>query len=129
MTASEKSDNTKPGTGSSRRSSSNGTTTRQRAANAARTTTESAADADETVSGTLTALPAPLAEKTQAAARAVRGSLGDLGHVWTAVRARKAVTAVAAGGTAAVLTGTYALGHRAGRRRLGPVTRLLRGRI
>ncbi|MBT2482329.1 hypothetical protein [Streptomyces sp. ISL-94] len=129
MTASEKPDNAKTNSGSSR-ASSNGTTTRQRATTrAARATTEAAADANESVTGTLAALPAPLVEKTYAAAQAVRGTLSNLGWVWTAVRERKTITAIAAGGTAAALTGTYAIGRRAGLRQRGPLSRLTGGRI
>ncbi|MFH7596392.1 hypothetical protein WDV06_14980 [Streptomyces racemochromogenes] len=122
MTASEKSDQAKTGTArsrsSSRGSSSGGGTAPVRAA-----------DAGEAVSGTLTALPAPLAEKTQAAATALRGSLGALGPLWKAVRARKAVAAAAATGTAALAAGAYTLGHRTGLRRRGPISRLTGGRI
>ncbi|MEV7672008.1 GvpL/GvpF family gas vesicle protein [Streptomyces sp. NPDC088752] len=77
-------------------------------------------------SGALTALPAPLAEKTLAAAHAVRGAGGV---VWTAVRDRKALTGSTAVGAAAALTGAYALGRRAGRRSRGPLSRLIGGRI
>ncbi|MFF5703595.1 hypothetical protein ACFY7H_13965 [Streptomyces sp. NPDC012794] len=128
MTASEKSDNTKS-TGNGSRSSSNGTTTRRRATRAARAGSGSGTEAKETVAGTLTALPAPLAERTHAAVQAVRGTLGNAGRAWTAIRNRKALAAAAAGGTAAVITSTYAIGRRAGLRRRGPLSRLTGGRI
>ncbi|MFF5784829.1 hypothetical protein ACFY8P_07670 [Streptomyces sp. NPDC012693] len=76
--------------------------------------------------GTLTALPAPLAEKTMAAVHAVRGTGGTL---LTVVRARKAVSGSAAVSAAAALTGAYALGRRAGLRSRGPLSRLTGGRL
>ncbi|AVH98829.1 MULTISPECIES: GvpL/GvpF family gas vesicle protein [Streptomyces] len=78
------------------------------------------------VAGTLTALPAPLAEKTLAAVHAVRGTGG---LVWNAVRTRKALTGGTAAFGAAALTGAYALGRRTGTRSRGPLTRLTGGRI
>ncbi|MEU6892439.1 hypothetical protein ABZ934_11715 [Streptomyces sp. NPDC046557] len=75
-----------------------------------------------------TALPAPLAEKTRAAAMALRGAVGPTGWLWTAVRARKGVTAGAATGTAALAAACYAAGRRAGLRRRGPLSRLTGGR-
>ncbi|MFJ8659558.1 hypothetical protein [Streptomyces sp. NPDC093795] len=83
-------------------------------------------ESGEAAAGTLTALPAPLAEKTLAAVHAVRGTGGTL---LTAVRARKAVSGSAAVSAAAVLTGAYALGRRAGLRSRGPVSRLTGGRL
>ncbi|EFL12913.1 hypothetical protein [Streptomyces sp. C] len=64
-----------------------------------------------------------------AAAKAVRGSLGRAGWIWTAVRARKAAAAGAATATAAVVTTAYGLGRRAGLRRRGPLSRLTGGRL
>ncbi|MFF1508484.1 hypothetical protein [Streptomyces sp. NPDC058326] len=83
-------------------------------------------ETEEKATGALTALPAPLAEKTLAAVEAVRGTGGTL---VTAVRARKAVTGSAAVSAAAALTGAYALGRRAGLRSRGPLSRLTGGRI
>ncbi|MFE5941657.1 hypothetical protein [Streptomyces sp. NPDC056480] len=86
-----------------------------------------AADAEATVSGTLTALPAPMAEKTLAAVRAVQGTVGRGGWIWSDPRTRKTLAGGAAAGTAAALTGAYALGLRAGRRRHGLLSRLTGG--
>ncbi|MFI9121260.1 GvpL/GvpF family gas vesicle protein [Streptomyces bikiniensis] len=77
-------------------------------------------------SGALSALPAPLAEKTLAAVHAVRGAGG---LAWNAVRTRKALTGGTAAFGAAALTGAYALGRRTGTRSRGPLTRLTGGRI
>lgn len=78
----------------------------------------------------LTVLPAPLAEKTLAATRAVRETLGDGGGLRAALSNRKSL---AAGGTSAIsvaaVTGAYFLGRRAGLRRRGPLSRLTGGRI
>ncbi|MFB9556778.1 hypothetical protein [Streptomyces roseoviridis] len=115
MTASEKSNET-----SSRRTNS-GT-----ASATAKKTVRAVEETGEKGTGTLTALPAPLAEKTLAAVHAVRGT-GDM--LWTAVRARKGVTGSAAVSAAAALTGAYALGRRAGLRSRGPLSRLTGGRI
>ncbi|MFI8521104.1 hypothetical protein ACIGEZ_25280 [Streptomyces sp. NPDC085481] len=82
-----------------------------------------AADAEPTATGTLTALPAPVAEKTLAAVQAVQGTVGRGGWVWSDPRARKALAGGAAAGTAAALTGAYALGLRVGRRRHGLLSR------
>ncbi|MFF3619292.1 hypothetical protein [Streptomyces sp. NPDC002467] len=96
--------------------------------NAGRSTTNgSATGAAAEVTGSLTALPAPPAEKTHAASQALRESVGDLGHVRTTAPARSAAATAAAAGV--LLTGAYALGRRAGRRGLGPITRLTGGRI
>ncbi|MFF5971120.1 hypothetical protein ACFY7C_06285 [Streptomyces sp. NPDC012769] len=115
MTASEKSNETP-----SRRNGS-------RAASAtAKKTVRAVEETGEAGTGTLAALPAPLAEKTLAAVHAVRGT-GDM--VWSAVRARKAVSGGAAVSAAAALTGAYALGRRAGLRSRGPISRLTGGRI
>ncbi|MET9728904.1 hypothetical protein [Streptomyces zaomyceticus] len=70
--------------------------------------------------GELRVLPAPLPEVSRTAAQTDRGA-GNA--VWTAVRARRAVTAGAAVGAAAALTLAYALGRRTRRRGLGPVAR------
>ncbi|WP_432126895.1 hypothetical protein [Streptomyces sp. bgisy082] len=85
-----------------------------------------AGETGEAVGGVLTALPAPLAEKTLAAVHAVRGTSG---LVWTAVRSRKALTSGTAAVSAAALTGAYVLGRRTGTRSRGPLTRLTGGRI
>ncbi|WP_159041665.1 hypothetical protein [Streptomyces aureus] len=85
------------------------------------------ADAGATVSGTLTALPAPMAEKTLAAMHAVRGTVGRGGWIWSDPRTRKALAGGAAAGTAAALTGAYALGLRVGRRRHGLLSRFTGG--
>ncbi|MGW7193690.1 hypothetical protein, partial [Streptomyces sp. NPDC054838] len=66
-----------------------------------------------------TVLPAPLAEKTRAAALALRGTVGRAGWLWQAALARKGVSAGAATGTAAVIAISYAAGRRAGLRRRG----------
>ncbi|MEU3468976.1 hypothetical protein ABZ716_13810 [Streptomyces sp. NPDC006687] len=100
------------------RSSANGTKARPQAAAAASAT-----------EGFPTVLPAPLAEKTAAAAQALRGSVGRAGWIWTAIRARKALAAGAATAGAAALTTAYTLGHRSGRRTRGPLSRLTGGRI
>ncbi|MCX5232519.1 hypothetical protein ABZY16_07990 [Streptomyces sp. NPDC006553] len=86
-----------------------------------------AADAEATVNGTLTALPAPMAEKTLAAVQAVQGTVGRGGWIWSDPRARKALAGGAAAGTAAALTGAYALGLKAGRRRPGLLSRFTGG--
>ncbi|MEV8531777.1 hypothetical protein [Streptomyces sp. NPDC051211] len=125
MTESEKRTNNR----SASRSSSNGTQSRSRAASAARDGAKAASKTADDTAGTVTALPAPLAEKTAAAAKAVRGTVGRAGLIWTAVRARKALTAGAATAGAALLTTVYTLGHRAGRRRRGPISRLTGGRV
>ncbi|MEU9304884.1 hypothetical protein [Streptomyces sp. NPDC048269] len=125
MTESEKTTNAR----STSRSSSNGTKTRDRTANAAREGAKAASTTASGTAGALSALPAPLAEKTAAAAKAVSGSLGRAGWVWTAVRARKAVTAGAATATAAFVTTAYTLGRRAGLRQRGPLSRLTGGRL
>ncbi|MFF2773826.1 hypothetical protein ACFVU3_02875 [Streptomyces sp. NPDC058052] len=79
--------------------------------------------------GDLRVLPAPSEEKARTAGQRARGAGNAL---WTAVRARKAVTAGAAVGTAAVIALVYARGRRAGlragRRGLGPVALLLERR-
>ncbi|MGW9447571.1 hypothetical protein [Streptomyces sp. NPDC055632] len=89
-------------------------------------TEKGAGETGEAVGGVLTALPAPLAEKTLAAVHAVRGTGG---LVWTAVRSRKALTSGTAAVSAAALTGAYVLGRRTGTRSRGPLTRLTGGRI
>ncbi|MFF5923716.1 hypothetical protein ACFY8C_36155 [Streptomyces flavochromogenes] len=68
--------------------------------------------------GELRALPDLFPEKGRTAAQAVRGAGNTL---WTEGRAHKAATAGAVAGAAAALTLAYAMGRRAGRRRLGPV--------
>ncbi|WP_406864313.1 hypothetical protein ABZO31_29265 [Streptomyces sp. HUAS MG47] len=83
-------------------------------------------DMEAAATGTLTELPAPLAEKTLAAVHAVRGTGGRL---WRNLRARKALAGGGVACAAAALTGAYALGHRAGLRRRGPLSRLTGGRI
>ncbi|MFD7258828.1 hypothetical protein [Streptomyces sp. NPDC059874] len=125
MTESEKTNNAR----STSRSSSNGTKTRERAASAAREGTKAASTTASGTEGALSALSAPLAEKTAAATKAVRGTLGRAGWVWTAVRARKAVAAGGATATAAVVTTAYTLGRRAGLRQRGPLSRLTGGRL
>ncbi|MFE5545184.1 hypothetical protein ACFQ71_15365 [Streptomyces sp. NPDC056534] len=80
-----------------------------------------------TVSGTLTALPAPMAEKTLAAMQAVRGTVGRGGWMWSDPHARLVLAGGATAGTAAALTGAYALGLRAGRRRRGLLSRFTGG--
>ncbi|WP_418960861.1 hypothetical protein [Streptomyces tritici] len=122
MSASEKTQNSQSRNGGSRAGSNGSGSTRGTAARAAKGT-------EDTITGTLTALPAPVAEKTQAAVHAVRGSVGPGGWVWTALRDRKALSGGAAAGTAAALTAAYALGRRAGLRRRGPLSRLTGGRI
>ncbi|MEW1901548.1 MULTISPECIES: hypothetical protein [unclassified Streptomyces] len=89
-------------------------------------TEKGAGETGEAAGGVLTALPAPLAEKTLAAVHAVRGTGG---LVWTAVRSRKALTSGTAAVSAAALTGAYVLGRRTGTRSRGPLTRLTGGRI
>ncbi|MET7756715.1 hypothetical protein ABZT27_18730 [Streptomyces sp. NPDC005389] len=86
-----------------------------------------AADAEATVSGTLTALPAPLGEKTLAAMKAVRGTVGRSGWIWSDPHARLVLAGGATAGTAAALTGAYALGLRVGRRRRGLLSRITGG--
>lgn len=126
MTESEKSTNNR--TASS--SSSNGTKARSRTANAARDGAKAASSAASDTGGTLSALPAPLAEKTAAAAQAVRSTVGRAGWIWAAVRARKAVVAGSAtAAVAAAVTTSYAVGRRAGLRRRGPISRLTGGRV
>ncbi|MFJ6793184.1 hypothetical protein [Streptomyces sp. NPDC091268] len=133
MTESEKTNNSQ----STSRSSSNGTKSRSRAASAARDGAKAAAGtASDTASGTvgaLSVLPAPLAEKTVAAAKAISGTVGSTvgraGWVWTAVRARKAITVGAASATAAVVSTAYTLGRRSGLRQRGPLSRLTGGRL
>ncbi|MFF5923782.1 hypothetical protein ACFY8C_36485 [Streptomyces flavochromogenes] len=93
----------------------------------AHATRSETADADATVSGTLTALPAPMAEKTLAAVRAVQGTVGRGGWVWSDPRARKALAGGAAAGTAAAVTGAYVLGLRVERRRHGLLSRFTGG--
>ncbi|GGT16219.1 hypothetical protein [Streptomyces purpureus] len=127
MSASEKS-NENPTRRNSSRTASNGAGTRSRtsrASDAAKKPVQAAEKTGNAATGTLTALPAPLAEKTLAAAQAVRGT-GEL--LWTSVRDRKAVAGgTAAGASAAVIA--YALGRRAGLRSRGPLSRLTGGRI
>ncbi|MFB7407029.1 hypothetical protein ACFCZ2_07570 [Streptomyces sp. NPDC056202] len=79
------------------------------------------------VSGTLTALPAPMAEQTLAAMQAVRGTVGRGGWMWSDPHARLVLAGGATAGTAAALTGAYALGLRAGRRRRGLLSRFTGG--
>ncbi|WP_411070321.1 hypothetical protein [Streptomyces sp. cmx-4-25] len=128
MSASEKSSENQSGGNSSRPASdgtgnggavSPGTATEKK-------TVQSAKDTGEAAGGTLSALPAPLAEKTLAAVHAVRGTGG---LVLTAVRTRKTLTGGTAVSAAAALTGAYALGRRAGLRSRGPLSRLTGGRI
>ncbi|MEU7552837.1 hypothetical protein AB0B01_10810 [Streptomyces sp. NPDC044571] len=126
MTASEKSTNSKASSSSSR---SNGAATRQRATQAAQAGAKTASDAKDEATGTLTVLPAPLAEKTRVAAQALRGGVDRAGLLWSAVRARKAVAAGAATGTATLVAASYAVGRRAGLRRRGPLSRLTGGRL
>lgn len=125
MTESEKTTNSR----STSRSSSNGTKTRSQAAEAARDGAKAASTTASGIGGTLTNLPAPLAEKTAAAAQALRGTVGRAGWIWTAIRARKAVVAGAATASAAVVTTAYTAGRRAGLRQRGPISRLTGGRI
>jgi hypothetical protein len=128
MSASEKSNETPSGrNNSSAASESTGTRSRTgRASNAAKKTVHAVEKGEGAATGTLTALPAPLAEKTMAAVHAVRGTGGTL---LTVVRARKAVSGSAAVSAAAALTGAYALGRRAGLRSRGPLSRLTGGRL
>ncbi|MFD3333675.1 hypothetical protein ACFWV1_13655 [Streptomyces sp. NPDC058700] len=128
MSASEKSNETPSGRNNSRAASEstgtrNGTS---RASNAAKKTAQTAEKSGAAATGTLTALPAPLAEKTLAAVHAVRGTGGTL---LTVVRARKAITSSAAVSAAAAITGAYALGRRSGLRSRGPVSRLIGVRL
>ncbi|MFC8290529.1 hypothetical protein ACFUJ0_32170 [Streptomyces sp. NPDC057242] len=90
------------------------------------TAEKGAGETGEAVGGMLTALPAPLAEKTLAAVHAVRGTGG---RAWTAVRSRKALSSGTAAVGAVALTGAYVLGRRTGTRSRGPLTRLTGGRI
>ncbi|MCX4659293.1 hypothetical protein [Streptomyces uncialis] len=115
MTASQKSSENNTRNGSTR-------TATKSAASAASDTTEKA-------TGALTALPAPIAEKAYAATRAVGGTVGPGGRLWTVLGARKAVTSGASVASAAALTGAYLLGRRSERRRLGPLSRLIAGRL
>ncbi|MFD9240386.1 hypothetical protein ACFV0D_00305 [Streptomyces sp. NPDC059556] len=85
------------------------------------------ADSDATVSGTLTVLPAPMAEKTLAAMQAVRVTVGRGGWMWSDPHARLVLAGGATAGTAAALTGAYALGLRMGRRRRGLLSRITGG--
>lgn len=85
--------------------------------------------APKDVPATLTALPAPMAEKTLAAAHAVRGVVGPGGWLWVSLRARKGLAGGSAASTVALVTGAYALGRRAGLRRRGPISRLTGGRL
>ncbi|MEU9237511.1 hypothetical protein [Streptomyces subrutilus] len=147
MTESEKTTNSRSTSGGS----SNGTKPRSQAATAARDGAKAAstgardgakaastgardgakaaADATSGAGRALAALPAPLAEKTVAAAQAVRGTVGRAGWIWTAVRARKAIAAGAATAGAVVVTTAYSAGRRAGLRQRGPLSRLTGGRI
>lgn len=125
MTESEKRTNNR----STSRSSSNGTKSRSQAASAARDGAKAASHTAGDTAGALTALPAPLVEKSAAVAKAVRGTVGRAGWIWTAVRARKAITAGSATAGAALVTTAYALGRRTGRRERGPISRLTGGRI
>ncbi|MFI6149728.1 hypothetical protein [Streptomyces sp. NPDC051109] len=126
MTASENSTNS---TASSSGSRSDGTTTRQRATQTAEAGAKTTTDTKGGATGTLTVLPAPLAEKTRVVAQALRGTVDRAGQLWSAVRARKAVTAGAATGTATLVAASYAVGRRAGLRRRGPLSRLTGGRL
>ncbi len=125
MTESEKSTNSL----STSSSSVNGTKPGSQAAGAARDGAKAASNAVSDAGRTLMALPAPLAEKTAAAAQAVRGTVGRAGWIWTAVRARKAIAAGAATAGAVVVTTAYTAGRRAGLRQRGPLSRLTGGRI
>ncbi|GHB50561.1 hypothetical protein GCM10010347_20130 [Streptomyces cirratus] len=110
-------------------SSPNGTKARSQATGATSEGAKAASDAAGGTTGAFTALPAPLAEKTAAAARALRGTVGRAGWIWTEVRARKATVAAAATAGAAAVTTAYTLGRRSGLRGRGPLTRLTGGRI
>ncbi|MFE5731066.1 hypothetical protein ACFQ7A_09210 [Streptomyces sp. NPDC056528] len=128
MSASEKSSENQSG-GNSSRPASDGTGNggaASRGTAAEKKTVQSAKSTGEAAGGTLSALPAPLAEKTLAAVHAVRGTGG---LVLTAVRTRKTLTGGTAVSAAAALTGAYALGRRAGLRSRGPLSRLTGGRI
>lgn len=125
MTESEMSTNSS----STSASSSNGTKTGSRAVGGAREGGKAPSDAPSGTTGTFTALPAPLAQKTAAAAQALRGSVGRAGWIWTAIRARKGIVAGAATAGAAAVTTAYTLGRRSGLRRRGPLSRLTGGRI
>ncbi|MEU6880275.1 hypothetical protein [Streptomyces sp. NPDC046712] len=124
MSASEKTNNSNARTSGSNTSGSRGRTTRG-SGNAVK----AVSDAKDETTATLTALPAPMAEKTLAAAQAVRGVVGPGGWLWTTLRARKGVAGGTVASTAALVTGAYALGRRAGLRRRGPISRLTGGRI
>ncbi|WP_329112171.1 hypothetical protein [Streptomyces sp. NBC_01353] len=128
MSASEKSNNSNARSGGSR-AGSNGSGTRERAARGSGDAVKAASDAKEETTATLTALPAPIAEKTLATAQAVRGVVGPGGWLWAALRARKGLAGGSAASTVALVTGAYALGRRAGLRRRGPISRLTGGRI
>lgn len=130
MSASEKSNNSNARSSSSRaRSNSAGTGTRGRTTGKAGNAVKAVSDAKDETTATLTALPAPVAEKTLAAAQAVRGVVGPGGRLWSTLGARKALTGGTAASTIALVTGAYALGRRAGLRRRGPISRLTGGRI
>ncbi|WP_162793078.1 hypothetical protein [Streptomyces globosus] len=122
MTASRKPHTKSP----SDNADSNGGTTRGRAAGAAG---KAGGELGEHGSGTLTALPSQIAEKTTTAARALRSAAGRAGLLWAPVRARKAAAAGTASGTAALVAVSYAAGRRAGLRRRGPLSRLTGGRL
>ncbi|MEU7067811.1 hypothetical protein ACIGQE_31715 [Streptomyces sp. NPDC053429] len=125
MTESENSTNSTSTAGSS----ANGTKARSWTAGAAREGAKAVSDAVSGTAGAFTALPAPLAEKTAAAAQALRGSVGRAGWVWPAIRDRKGVAAGVVTVGAAAVTTAYTLGRRSGLRRRGPLSRLTGGRI
>ncbi|MFF3320149.1 hypothetical protein ACFYV5_32270 [Streptomyces sp. NPDC003035] len=128
MSASEKTTNSNTRSGGSR-AGSNGSGTRERTTRGTDNATKAVSDAKDETATMLSALPAPVAEKTLAAAQAVRGVVGPSGWLWGALRARKALAGGTVASTAALATGAYALGRRAGLRRRGPISRLTGGRI
>lgn len=73
------------------------------------------------------------AERVQAGREAVVAAsghaVGFAKTAWTVVARRKAIAAGAGVGLSALGAASYLAGHRAGRRTLGPITRLTGGRI
>ncbi|KOG74782.1 hypothetical protein HCJ76_30435 [Streptomyces sp. MC1] len=93
----------------------------------------SAANGAERVAGTGTAVLHSAAERVQAGRQAVVAASGQAVTFaktgWTLIAQRKLLAAGVGAGLSALGATSYMAGRRAGRRTLGPITRLTGGRI
>ncbi|WP_175609249.1 hypothetical protein [Streptacidiphilus griseoplanus] len=95
--------------------------------------TSAASDTVERAAGAGAAVMHSAAERVQVGRQAVVAASGQVAAVakttWTAIAHRKLVAAGVGTGLSALGATSYLAGRRAGRRSLGPITRLTGGRI